>query len=201
MVLPILVTEVVSAEVNAVFFLGLLSLQVLLLGPASISSALYAISTRDPTERRSRLRFSLLVAVVMCLGEMVAFILLFDFILGLINPAFPTIAGPHMSYIGLAVPARTAKYFYIAIARMDCRMRQGSVLLAVCGVLEVAGAAIGGVTAGSPGLVAGWLVSVYVEMGLLLPSLLAAFARPSRVAATGTTAWPTTARDSTGSGV
>jgi O-antigen/teichoic acid export membrane protein len=202
MVLPILVTEVVSAEVNAVFFLALLILQVLLLGPASISSALYAVSTPEPSERRSRLRFSLLLAVVMCFGEMIAFILLFDFMLGLINPAYPTIAGPYMSYIGLAVPARSAKYFYIAVARLDGRMRQGSVLLAVCGALEVAGAAIGGVTAGSPGLVAGWLVSLYVEMGLLLPSVLAAaFARPSRVATTGTTAWPATGRDSTASGV
>lgn len=191
MVLPILVTEVVSPEVNAAFFLALLILQVLLLGPASISSALYAVSGSEPSERKNLLRFSLLLATLMSVAEMIAYILLLNFILGLINPAYPTLAGPHMSYIGLAAPARSVKFFYIAVARLDGRMRQGAGLLAVCGALEISGAAIGALVAGAPGLVIGWLVSAYVELGILLPTVLtAAFARPrpSQIAATATSA-------------
>ena len=176
--MPLLVAELLSPEVNAAFFMTWMILQVILLAPASLATALYAVGplksdsmTDGPTDR---LRISLAASIVMCLVGALGFHVFLNPLLELINPLFSQIGGPSLKYLGLGMFAESAKYHYIAVMRLQTRMWRGSVLLAVVGILEILGASAGGMIAGLPGLVFGWLMTVGVQAVLMLPTLLCA---------------------------
>jgi len=176
--MPLLVAEVVSPEVNAAFFMSWMILQVILLGPASLATALYAAGPPKPDglpdAATDRLRISLVISVLMCLAGTLGFLIFLNPMLALISPLLAQIGGPYLKYLGWGMFAEAAKYHYIAVMRLQTRMWRGSILVALIGLLEILGASAGGMIAGLPGLVFGWLLTVSLQAVLVLPTLLCA---------------------------
>jgi O-antigen/teichoic acid export membrane protein len=172
--LPTLLTEIVSPEANAPFFMALMIIQVLLLVPASISTSLYAIGGTATGSKVKAFRFAILISSACCLAEVFLFVELLNVLLTFLNPHLAELAGSSLKYLGLAMLPRSLKFFYIAAVRLEDRVFTGSYLMTFCAVIELGGAAVGCVAAGMPGLIAGWLIAAVLETALMLPTLLAA---------------------------
>ena len=172
--LPFLVAEVLSPTINAVFYATWMLLQAFLLAPAAIAMALFAVGSTDPGGIATRLRFSLQLSSLIGLGAGLGCYLFLDDVLALFNPVYPLIGGASLKYIGFSMFALMVKYHYIAVMRLRKQMLKAAIVLGWGAILELCGAAGGGIVAGLPGLILMWMVAVFLQAAVLLPTILAA---------------------------
>ena len=178
LVLPFLVTVVLSAETNAPFFAAWSLINVALLVPASLTTVLYSSGARDPHLMVFRLRMSLVLSAVLGVASGLGLLFFSSFVLGLFSPAYPLIAGAGLKVLGFGVLGVSVKYHYVALQRFAGRMAGAAGVLAVGAVVEMAAAVIGGRWGGLTGLTEGWVLGVCIEALIMAPAVLAA-ARPA----------------------
>jgi GT2 family glycosyltransferase/O-antigen/teichoic acid export membrane protein len=173
LLLPFVVTVVLSPIVNAAFYAAWMLVSVAYLVPASLATVVYAVGSKEPEGMASKLRVSLGSSVAFgVVGA--AFCYLFSgLILWLFNPAYPLVAGASLALLGLSIPVIAVKYHYVAIQRLRNEMAIASILVAAGCALELAGATIGA-RRGLDGLTLGWLAGLTVETALMLPVVIAA---------------------------
>lgn len=177
--MPLLVAEVVSPEVNAVFFLAWMMVHVALLATDSLATAVFAIEKFDANGRANRVGFALLASTLVCLGGTLAYVLLVEHVLAILNPTYPQIAGPSLKYLGLGMLAWSVKALFMAVMRLEGRMTYATVVFAVGGVAELIAAAVGGALYGLGGLVGALLIGLYAQAIVMLPPILRAANVPS----------------------
>ena len=174
LLMPVLVTAVLSARTNAAFYIAWLLIGVAYLAPASLTTALFAVAARDTGALARRLRFSLAVSMGLSALTVLACATLGRWALGLFHPEYADLAAGTLTLLAAAMPAVSVKYHYIALKRIREEMTGALPLLAVGAVLELGVAAIGGRWHGLPGLGAGWLLVACAEALWMLPTLLRA---------------------------
>ncbi|MBV9569104.1 MAG: hypothetical protein JO172_13300 [Hyphomicrobiales bacterium] len=173
-VLPILVTLILSPEVNAAFYAAWMMLNTVLLIPASLTTTLFTIGASDPATITSRLKFSFLFCCFFSLVVEIGFVLCSDFVLGLFGSSYESIGGPTLRILGLSVLALTLKYHYVAVQRLRNRMMGASLLLGFAAGIEICFAFLGGRYGGLPGFAWGWVAAIYLEAAFAIPGLLSA---------------------------
>jgi O-antigen/teichoic acid export membrane protein len=179
LLMPVLVTHLLSASVNAAFYAAWLLIGVAYLAPASLTTALYAVAARDTSTLARKLRFTLATSMGLSLVTILLCALLGGFALRLFNPAYVGPGEPALWLLALSMPGVVLKYHYIAIKRIRDEMGSALPLLGLGAVLELVVAAIGGQQFGLKGLVAGWALAGLVEAAFMLPTLIgAARSRP-----------------------
>lgn len=150
--LPYLVALLLSPQANAPFYAGWTLVNVILLGPASLSAVVVSVARRDPSLMARRLRLSLgLSALIVAPASLVCFGFS-SFILGLFNPGYPAIAGSSLALLGFGTIGMTVKYHFIAIQRLANRTYVAAGALAIGAVAEVGAARLGGQAGGLQGL-------------------------------------------------
>jgi len=169
---PFLVTVVISAEVNAAFYAGWTLINVILLVPASLSTAVYSTGAHQPAMVAKRLRLSLGLSALGGLGAGLLFYGFSDALIAIFNPRYAQIASGGMTWLGFAVLAVAVKYHYVAIQRLHNRMSQASRMMALAAMLEFAAAALGGHLGGLAGLVDAWVLATFAQAAFLSPLLL-----------------------------
>lgn len=172
--LPFVVTVTISPETNAAFYAAWALVNVVLLVPAALTTVVYTTGARDPGELRPRLLLSLALSTASGAGAGVAFLFLSPFILGLFNPAYPTIAGTSLQMLGFGALGVMLKYHYVALERLRGRMARAALWLSVGGALELSAATWGGFQGGLAGLTAGWLAAVALQAAFFAPGLVRA---------------------------
>lgn len=171
LLMPVVVTAVLSARTNAAFYVAWLLIGVAYLAPASLTTALFAVSARDTAQLARRLRFSLKLSFALSAVTLLACATLGRWGLGLFNPAYAELAAGTLTLLAVAMPAVSIKYHYIALQRIRETMTSALPLLAVGAVVELGAAALGGHWYGLPGLGAGWTLVAYAEACWMLPSV------------------------------
>jgi len=180
LILPFLVTVLLSPEVNAAFYAAWMLINVALLLPASLATVLFTVGSQHPASLPERLRFSLRLCTLFGIAAAVGFFLFSDFALRLFSPAYPAIAGTSLQYMGLGVLAVMVKYHYMAIERLNDRMAQASLVLGIGAVLELALATLGARFGnGLAGLAHGWLLASFLQAAFVLPAVLRAANPPA----------------------
>jgi O-antigen/teichoic acid export membrane protein len=169
LILPFIVAVVLSPQTNAAFYAAWTLVNVVLLVPASLTSAMYSVSARDPALLSHRLKISLAISVVV--GSVTGTVLLFwsETILGLFSPIYPLIAGPSLQLLGFGALGVMLKYHYVVVQRLRYRMVEASIFLGAGGALEILAAIAGAQRGGLLGLTEGWLLAVCVEAAVLSP--------------------------------
>jgi O-antigen/teichoic acid export membrane protein len=187
LVLPFVVTVVISPTVNAAFYAAWTLINVAYLVPASLSTVVYAVGAKDPTELASKLRTSLRTSLLIGGVGVLGIALLPRFILGLFNPLYPDLAGAAFVVLGLSIPLIAIKYHYVAIQRLRGRMAAASLLVGLGCVLEIVGAVAAGSGRGLLALATGWIIGLTIEVALMLPVVLGALRSdaPTGAAASG----------------
>jgi GT2 family glycosyltransferase/O-antigen/teichoic acid export membrane protein len=172
LLLPFVVTAVLSPTINAAFYAAWTMMSVAFLVPASLATVVFAVGAKNPSDISAKLRASL--GLSMASGAAVAAMVYVapDFLLGLFSPAYAQIAGPSLSVLGLSVFPIAMKYHYVSIQRLNNRMFRASLLVGFGCLLELAGAIVGGVYGGLLGLTIGWLLGLSIEAVLMAPAVL-----------------------------
>jgi O-antigen/teichoic acid export membrane protein len=174
LLLPFIVTVVFTAQVNAAFYTSWMILSVALLVPSALTTTLFTIGSVEPDTIAVRLRFSLFVSSMASIAACVGCLLLAGPVLSQFGPSYAAVGGPVLQILGLAAPAITIKYHYIAIQRLRGRMAFASLLLGAGGIVEVAFAIIGSQIGGINGFTSGWVAAAYLEAVFIIPTILRA---------------------------
>jgi GT2 family glycosyltransferase/O-antigen/teichoic acid export membrane protein len=172
LILPGLVTIVLSAQANAAFYAAFTLINVACYVPAALTAVLFTIGSTDPASFFERLRFSLRLSALIGVAATVGFYLLSEFILGLFNPAYPAIAGTSLQLMGALVLPIAIKYHFITIQRLTDKMGRGAVVLGVAGAFEIGMAYVGAEWNGLWGFTLGWIIANYTEAAFLLPTIV-----------------------------
>lgn len=181
LMLPVLVTAILSARVNAYFYVAWMIGSFLFVVPSALTTVLYAVSAADPRALAARLRMTLGLSlgfgVLACAGV----ILFGNLVLSAFGPAYAVQAGWGLLILALSVFPITIRGHFVALVRIRQRIGSATRLLVLGGLLELAGAATGAILGGLTGLFLGWFAAVSTESLLMLGSVWVAIqvrARP-----------------------
>ncbi len=172
LVMPLLVTSMLSAAINAAFYASWMIFNVILLGPASLTTLLFTVGVAEPARVQQRLRFSLWICA---LGSPIASLVLAfgaSHILSIFGSLYAAEGGPVLRILAAAVFAVTIKYHYIAVQRLRNSMASASLLLGGAAIVELAFAAAGAHLGGLVGLAEGWVIAAYLEALVMTPALV-----------------------------
>jgi O-antigen/teichoic acid export membrane protein len=167
MVLPLLVTIMLSATSNAHFYAAWMIAHFVFIIPSALTTALYAVGANNPDLLAQKIRFTFKMSVLA--GVLTNFFLFFgaDIILRFFGASYAEEAAWALRVLGLGVFPLTVKDYYVVINRLQGRLTQASVPVAFGGIFELALATIGIIWGGLLGLAVGWLVALCIEAVLM----------------------------------
>ena len=174
LLLPMLVTALLSASMNARFYIAWMIASFAFVGPASLGTVLFAIASAEPDALAQKVRmtlklglaFSLLAAGALWLGS--------GFVLGIFNHSYAEQATPCVRILGLGVFPWLIRSHYVTLRRLQNRTLEATLFVALGALLELLGAAMGARMGGLTGLSVGWLLAIAVEGSLMFPAVRAA---------------------------
>jgi O-antigen/teichoic acid export membrane protein len=172
--LPIVVTVLLSPEVNAAFYVALLLANFIALVGTSATFTLYVIAARAPEQLAHQMRvtvgISLLAAVVgsavIALGGR---LLLMAFGSSYADVAYPTVVVLALSTIPLVV-----KDHWIALQRLHGTVARGAAIGVLLLVMELAAGALGAMEGGILGLALARLAVLAIQAVFMAPVVLRA---------------------------
>jgi len=172
--LPVIVTIVLSSQVNAYFYASWMIASFVFIGPIALATVLYAVGSMDTvllTQKfRRTLKLSLLIGILACGGLMIAA----DRVLSIFGADYALQAAWCHRILSLAVFPITIKNLYVAIYRIRNRIIVATRIVVIGSILEVLLAAAGGKLGGVVGLSLGWVIAVFIE-GLIMSSTVFRF--------------------------
>lgn len=169
--LPVLVTALLSATVNAYFYISFMIVGFVYVIPAALTFAVYAVGARDPQALARKIRFTCFVSVV--LGTLANGVLWLGAPLALsfFGRAYAEEATWALRVLGLGVYPLIVRDHFVAISRVHSRVRRAAAVVAVGGGIELVGAGIGAATGGLTGLTLGWLLASCIEAAVMAPTV------------------------------
>jgi len=172
--LPVIVTIVLSAQLNAYFYASWMIASFVFVGPIALATVLYAVGSVDAAKLsqkfRSTLNFSLAIGVLACSGLFV----IAGRVLWIFGPDYAGQAAWSLRILSLAVFPIIIKNLYVAVYRIRNRIIVATRLVIVGGALELLLAVAGGKIGGLAGLSAGWVLAVFIEGLVMLPTVIQA---------------------------
>ena len=167
MALPLLVTVLISATVNAHFYIAFLVADVVYVVPQSLVTALYAVSSAQPQLLARKARLTVGLALLVCIAGNIVIFLGGRIVLGLFGPDYAAQGMWSMCFLALSAFPFFIKELYLAVSRIYDRMKDALVPMAASAVFEVIAAVIGARLGGISGLSLGWLIAVSIEAALM----------------------------------
>jgi O-antigen/teichoic acid export membrane protein len=171
--LPLLVASVLGAHATAAFYAAWMIASFLYILPMHLSTALFAVAVGDVRTLTPRLRAALRVSLL--LGGSVAVA-----IAALAGPAMRSF-GPDYEIARTALVVMAIAYFpnvfkqcYVAVARVNNRLRKAGAICSIGAVLELCLTAAGGWFDGLTGISLGFLAAVTLQAVYFVPQVLRA---------------------------
>jgi O-antigen/teichoic acid export membrane protein len=161
--LPVLVTALLSASVNAYFYIAWMLASFVFVGPVALATVLYAVGARAPTALAHRIRLTLGLSLLIGVLANGAVLFASDWVLAVFGAAYSERVGGNLRILCLAIFPLIIKDHYVAVCRVYGQLKRGTVLVAAGGLLELIMAAIGASIGGLSGLCVGWVAAVCVE--------------------------------------
>lgn len=163
LILPVLVTIMLSARVNAWFYVSFTLANFVSVVLYALTTVLYAMNAAEPARlaRQIRLTLSLSFAI-----SILANCLLFfgaRQILSLFGPAYAEQAAWSLRILGLGAFPLIIKDHYIAVCRIHNRMAYTIKPIAIGALLELGGPVLGARLGNLPGLSLGWVLAMVIE--------------------------------------
>lgn len=167
--LPVLVTVLLSASVNASFYIAWMLAGFIFIGSTSFTTVLFTVGAADPLSAGSKLRTVLKLAVTVGIAGNLVLLLGADYLLRIFGPAYADQSAICLRILALGVFPIIVKDSYIAIHRISNRVLQIVPLIMAFGFLELVLAAAGAQIDGLTGLSLGWVAAMCIEMLILAP--------------------------------
>jgi O-antigen/teichoic acid export membrane protein len=167
LVLPTFVLTVLVASYTASFYVALQVASLVIAVPSSFSTVLYAIGRTEDHRLPSKMRQSLLTCALVGAVSTIFVVLAGSWILAIFGRTYAHQATGALWLLTAGVFGTTMKDHYVALARIEKRIRAVLPLLYFGTFLELALALIGVIEGGLTGLAAGWLVGVLTEAAIM----------------------------------
>ena len=162
-VLPIVVTALLSAQMNAWFYVSWMLVSFVFIIPGALTTVLHAMNAAQPSSLAHKARVTIGLAVLT--GVLTNIVLQFGAkqVLSLFGASYAANAAWCLRILALAAFPLIIKNHYISICRIQDRV--GSALLSILpgGILEVLAAILGAYLGGLSGLSFGWVAAIAVE--------------------------------------
>jgi O-antigen/teichoic acid export membrane protein len=165
--LPIVVTALLSAALNASFYMAWLMLHLVFAIPYTLTTVLYAVGVADRGAFAQKMRLTLSLATAIGLLSNIVLWLGADQIMGLFGPSYAAEAAWALRIMGLGVFPLIVKDHYVVMQRVHGRIPATAAWIALSSLLELLFAALGAQLHGLYGLSVGFAIALYVE-GLLM---------------------------------
>jgi O-antigen/teichoic acid export membrane protein len=165
LLLPVLVTVLVSSEANAAFYVAYMIVTFLYIVPTHLSTVLFAVVAKDPSALRTKIRFTLRVSAILGAVGVLALVVLASPVLGVLGGGYAA-AALVLRLLALGYLPTTVKLHYIAVCRAADRIGHAAIVLGIGAVLEIGGAAIGAFAGGLTGLTVGFLLAMVAEAAM-----------------------------------
>lgn len=171
LLLPVLVTMLLSARMNAWFYVAWMLVNFALVALGALTFVLHAISSANQTLLTRKARFTMSMSFVVSIAANVVLQLGAGQVLGLFGKTYELEATWCLRILALATFPFIIKNHYISICRIQDRIVKAMIGMLPGGVLELGAAALGAHLAGLSGLSLGWVGALYVEAAFMLPTV------------------------------
>jgi O-antigen/teichoic acid export membrane protein len=179
LLLPLLVTTVMSAEANAYFYIAYTIASLGWAVPAALAMALYASGARDIQALTVRVRLAFWLSV----GAGIAFNLFVLVgagpLLSIFGDAYADRASTLLRLLSLGIFPLIINSLYVPIVRLERRFLQGTILMVAGMLIGFGFVVIGARAAGLDGIGVGWLIGASIGSLPLLPTVIRVAVRRS----------------------
>jgi O-antigen/teichoic acid export membrane protein len=177
--LPLVVTAVLSTEANAAFYMAFMVLSFLAMVPGNVALTLFAVASGDQDALRSKVRVGLAICFVIGFPASLVVVFAAEPIMGVFGASYAESAGTALMILALTYVPFVFHHFFLAISRVQGRVRGAGIFSVFAGVAELVAAWYGGSRGSLTELVAWVALVMAVEMVLVAPTVLrVVFARP-----------------------
>jgi O-antigen/teichoic acid export membrane protein len=174
LILPVLVTVLLSATTNAWFYVSWSLASVANIVTVILTTILYAVSSAQPTELAHKIRLTLSLALAATVLATCVLLLGTRQLLGLFGHSYAEQAAWSLRILALESFPFIIKSHYIAVSRIQGRVAHATLLTIASGTLELGGAALGARLGGLSGLSLGWLAAVCIEAVIMFRTVFRA---------------------------
>ncbi len=161
--LPVLVTILLSARMNAWFYVSWMIVSFVFVVPNALTIVLHAMNSAQQAALQHKARVTIGIALAIALLANCFLQLATKQILGLFGSSYATQAAWCLRVLALAAFPMIIKSHYISICRIQDRIVQAMLGMLPGGVLEIAAAIAGAHLAGLSGLSLGWVCALTIE--------------------------------------
>jgi O-antigen/teichoic acid export membrane protein len=179
LMLPLLVTALLSATMNAWFYVSWMLVSFVFLIPNTLTIVLHAMNSAQQSTLTHKARVTLAVGLATSLLANCVLQVAAKQVLSLFGPSYAQEAAGVLRILLLAAFPLNIKYHYIAICRIQDRIKRAMLGMLPGGLLGLGAAALGARLGGLTGLSVGWVAAVYIE-SLFMSRTVARAVRGSR---------------------
>jgi O-antigen/teichoic acid export membrane protein len=177
---PVLVTVLLSAKMNAWFYVAWMIASFLFVIPGALTAVLYAESSAQPDALAHKMRLTLSLGGLASLLANGVLLLGAPQVLSLFGQSYAEQAVWSLRILSLGAFPIIIRSHYVAVCRLQNRLSQATLLMIAGNVLELSAVAVGAHLGGLSGLSLGWLMAVGVEAMMMVRTVYKA-ARPTTV--------------------
>ncbi len=171
LVLPVLVTVILSARANAWFYIAWTTSAFVSFIPLAFGTVLYATGSAQPDSLTHKARTTLSLGVVACMLAYAVLLLGASQILDLFGHIYADEASWSLRILALGAFPLLIKNLYIAIHRIHGRVARTLLPIVAAGLLEVALPALGAGLGSLTGLSLGLIVALCIEALFMSPTV------------------------------
>lgn len=172
MLLPVMVTLIVSPTANAAFYVAWQLTNFLYIIPTHLSTVLFAIAAAEPQVVARKLRFALRLSFLIGLPGMAILGLGAHLALGIFGAAYARTATLPLLLLIIGYLPAIPRSTYIAVCRADGKVAHAAAVLTTTAVIKLTFAAIGGAEGGLRGLSFGLLGGALIEGLATAPAVI-----------------------------
>jgi len=161
--LPVLVTVLLSATMNAWFYVSWMIASFVFLIPGAVTTVLHAMNSAQPSTLAHKARMTIGLALVT--SALANCLLQFGTkqVLDLFGSTYAEQAAWTLRILAIAAFPLIIKNHYISICRIHDRIARAMLGMLPGGLLELGAAALGAHLGGLSGLSIGWVAAIYIE--------------------------------------
>ena len=178
--LPTIVTVLLSARMNALFYVSWMLVNFIFYIPAAMTVVLHAMNSAQQSTLAQRARMTIGIALATSVVATVVLQFGTEQVLSMFGSAYVNGAGILRVLVLAAFPI-IIKNHYISICRIQDRVKNAMWIIGPGCLLELGTAIFGARLGGLFGLSLGWVIAVYIEATCMLPTVYRAvlIAKPS----------------------
>ena len=181
LLLPILVTALLSAKMNAWFYVSWMLANFVFMIPLALTTVLHAANSAQPSTLAHKARMTIGLSVLASLVAVIVLLTATKQILGLFDHLYADQAAWCLRILALAAFPQIIKNHYLSICRIQDRILRATLIIVPGCVLELTGAVVGAYTGSLTGLCLGWVVGMTIEALIMSPVVYQAI-RPIKAA-------------------